>query len=69
MRTFAVWTDPRKLVSSAAAGGGRAPPSSSVKDAVAQVTEASGRSRREIYALALELGKERNKEGSEAGNA
>lgn len=31
--------------------------SSSVKDAVAQVTEASGRPRREIYALALELGK------------
>jgi 16S rRNA (cytidine1402-2'-O)-methyltransferase len=29
----------------------------SVKDAVAQVTEASGRSRREVYALALELNK------------
>jgi 16S rRNA (cytidine1402-2'-O)-methyltransferase len=29
----------------------------SVKDAVAQVTEASGRSRREVYALALELSK------------
>jgi len=37
----------------------------SVKDAVAHAVELSGRPRREIYARALELAKERDAEGSD----
>jgi 16S rRNA (cytidine1402-2'-O)-methyltransferase len=37
----------------------------SVKDAVAHAVELSGRPRREIYARALELAKEANKETDE----
>jgi 16S rRNA (cytidine1402-2'-O)-methyltransferase len=37
----------------------------SVKDAVAHAVELSGRPRREIYARALELAKERDAEGDD----
>jgi len=40
----------------------------SVKDAVAHAVELSGRPRREIYARALELTKERNKERDAEGS-
>jgi len=40
----------------------------SVKDAVAHAVELSGRPRREIYARALELAKERDAEGGDGQN-